>query len=68
MSRNFQVDFCGPAMNDLSMNQGRRVGLALDVAILFGVLEFLDGNASLSLPRDMLERIYAEKVERLSKL
>ena len=43
----FQQDFCAPAMHDLTQGQRERIGIALDAAIAFGVLEYLGGNASL---------------------
>lgn len=45
--RNFQLDFLAPALSGLSKQQAIRVGMALDAAICFGVLEHAQGNASL---------------------
>jgi hypothetical protein len=66
MSRDFATDFCIHAIKDLSPQQAARVGLALDCAILFGVLEARAGNESLQGPA--LDRLYLEKIARLQKL
>jgi hypothetical protein len=45
--RNFEEDFCGPAMKGLTQSQRVRIAIALDAAIIFGVLEYVKGNESL---------------------
>ena len=65
--RNFQLDFCIPAFTGLTKTQANRVGLALDCAVAFGVLEYLDGNGSLQ-DRAQLEAAYWDKVLRLKGL
>jgi hypothetical protein len=62
--RNFATDFAVPSLQGLSKKERARVALALDAAILFGVLEYSEGNASLQhLPA--VRALYAEKVNRL---
>jgi hypothetical protein len=58
-------DFCAPAIKGLNKKAAIKVGIALDVAILFGVLEYIEGNESLRLPPERLKEIYQEKLERL---
>lgn len=65
MTRDFAKDFAGPVIADLNKKNAIRVGIALDCAILFGVLEYIDGNESLKINRDVLQRSYDEKVARL---
>jgi hypothetical protein len=64
--RNFMTDFCAPAMRDLSPKQAQHVGIALDCAILFGVLEYIEGNESLRVSKEVLQRTYDEKIARLT--
>jgi hypothetical protein len=45
--RNFETDFCLPAIEGLTRTQALRVGKALDAAVCFAILEFNDGNPSL---------------------
>jgi hypothetical protein len=63
--RDFQADFCLPAIKGLNRKEAARVGLALDCAIAFGVLEYAEGNTSLQDLRAVRE-LYAEKVARLN--
>jgi hypothetical protein len=65
--RNFQEDFCRPAMAGLTKKQANRVGIALDCAIAFGILEYITGNESLQ-DRAQLEAAYWDKVMRLKGL
>lgn len=67
LSRDFQKDFCAPAIAGLSRKEANRVGLALDCAIAFGILEYLDGNESLR-DRTVIEAAYWDKVMRLKGL
>ena len=66
-ARDFQKDFCGPAIAGLKRKEAQRVGIALDAAIAFGVLEYLDGNSSLQ-DRQAIEAKYWDNVLRLKGL
>jgi hypothetical protein len=55
-------------MEGLTVTQAQRVGVALDVAILYGALERLQGNASLSGSMKELQRAYDLKVQRLQSM
>lgn len=63
--RNFQSDFCLPAIKKLNAEQSARVGKALDCAIIFGILEYLDGNPSLQNAAQLRE-VYESKVRDLA--
>ena len=63
--RDFGEDFCRPAMLGLNKKEARRVGMALDCAILYGILERLAGNPSLQGEADALGKVYADKVDAL---
>jgi hypothetical protein len=63
--RNFQSDFCLPAMKGLKDSDAARVGKALDCAIIFGILEYLDGNSSLQ-SAQQLRDVYDSKVRDLA--
>jgi hypothetical protein len=65
--RDFQKDFCAPAIAGLSRKQALRVGIALDCAIAFGALEAQQGNESLK-DSPQLEAAYWDKVMRLKGL
>lgn len=62
---NKHADFCMPAIKGLNKKAAIKVGIALDCAIMFGVLEYIAGNESLRLPPERLQEIYNEKLERL---
>jgi hypothetical protein len=63
--RDFGSDFCLPALSGLNRKEAARVALALDAAILFGVLEYAEGNTSLQ-DLGAVRKRYAEKVARLN--
>jgi len=63
--RDFQIDFCLPAIRGLRRKQSQRVAIALDAAIAFGVLEYLDGNESMK-DRAAIESRYRDCVQRLA--
>lgn len=65
--RNFQTDFCAPAIAGLSKRDATRVAIALDAAIAFGALEAHGGNESLRAGPE-LEAAYWQKVLRLKGL
>ena len=46
-SRDFQIDFCLPAIKGLKRTDALRVGKSLDAAIAFGALEHANDNESL---------------------
>jgi len=60
-------EFTSLAISGLNKKDGRRVGKALDVAILFGVMEYVGGNESL---KDMkeLHEVASRKMEELRRL
>jgi hypothetical protein len=58
---NNHADFCAPVLNTLNS----KVGIALDAAIIFGVMEYITGNESLRLPLEELQKLYDEKIKRL---
>lgn len=62
---NNHSDFCMPAIQGLNKKAAIKVGIALDCAILFGVLEYASGNESLRLPIDQIQKMYEEKLEKL---
>ena len=64
MARDFQDDFLRPALQGLSKKDAIRVGIALDAAICFGVLEAAAGNPSLQ-DRAAVEAKYLDNVSRL---
>jgi hypothetical protein len=66
--RNFGKDFCLPATKNLNKKNACVVGIALDAAILFGILEYIDGNAWSKLSKETLQELYDEKVARLASL
>jgi hypothetical protein len=63
--KNSHIDFASLAMRGLNKKEAVRVGIALDCAIIFGVLEYLDSNESLYVSRVALQALYNEKLERL---
>jgi|HubBroStandDraft_6_1064221.scaffolds.fasta_scaffold161259_2 hypothetical protein len=63
-TRDFQRDFCEPAMVGLVPEEMLRVALALDAAIMFGVLEYVDGNPSFQ-DLEAVRKLYEAKVARL---
>lgn len=65
--RDFQRDFCAPAIAGLSKKDAIRVAIALDAAIAFGALEAQDGNESLKMGPELIAT-YWQKVMRLKKL
>ena len=62
---NKHSQFCLPAIKDLNRKAAIKVGIALDCAIMFGILEYLGGNESLRLPPDELQKLYDEKIRKL---
>lgn len=58
------LEFTRLAIAGLSDDQAQRVAVALDTAIAFGVLEHLDGNASLQ-DQGALEAGFRTKLQRL---
>jgi hypothetical protein len=42
------------------------IAKACDAAILFGVLEYLNGNDSLKVPKDQLQALYEGKIAELN--
>jgi hypothetical protein len=66
-SRDFQTDFCMPAIRGLSRKDAQRVAKALDVAIAFGALEHASDNESLQDLR-AVEARYWSLVMELKKL
>lgn len=42
------------------------IAKACDAAILFGVLEYLNGNESLKVPREQLQALYDGKIAELN--
>ena len=62
---NNHSDFCLPAMTGLNKKAAIKVGIALDAAIVFGILEYMNGNASLCLPKEELQRMYDAKITKL---
>jgi hypothetical protein len=62
--RNFEEDFCAPALKGLTRAERDRIGIALDTAIIFGVLEYVKGNESLH-DQEALRQRYWFNVGRL---
>jgi hypothetical protein len=62
---NNHSQFCGPAIKGLNKKAAIKVGIALDCAIMFGILEYISGNESLRLPKEELQKLYDEKIQRL---
>ena len=62
---NNHVDFCKLATNGLNKKAAIKVGIALDAAILFGILEYTSGNESLCMPLDKMQKLYDEKLQIL---
>lgn len=65
--RDFQTDFCLPAISGLSRRDAQRVGKALDAAIAFGALEHANDNESLQDIR-AVEARYWTLIMELKKL
>lgn len=63
-TRNFMLDFLGPAITGLNKKETRRVTIALDAAIAYGALEHAGGNESLQ-NLDTVEAKYWDNVRRL---
>jgi hypothetical protein len=64
---NFQDEFVKPALKGLPMEHIARIGLALDCAVMFGALEKMRGNVSLSDQR-LVEERYKIKVAQLKRV
>lgn len=60
--------FTAFAMQGLSIQQARRVRIALDCAIVFGAYQARTGNESLTVPLGELNDAFADKMDRLEKL
>lgn len=57
--------FARPAISGLNKKAAIKVGIALDCAIIFGILEYVSGNPSLRIPQEDLQKLYDEKIARL---
>lgn len=65
--REFVADFCGPAIKGLKPRDAQRVAIALDAAIAFGALEYVEGNESLQNMQEVSAK-YWDNVMRLKGL
>lgn len=64
MARDYIADVVTPAQVGHARRDNEQIHLALDAAVAFGVLEFLDGNAAMA-DRAKVEAMYKEKCDAL---
>lgn len=67
MKKQNRTDFCAAAMKGLNRKEARRVGIALDCAIMFGIMEYMDGNESLHMKREAMQQVYDFKLAMLER-
>lgn len=58
------IEFTALAVQGLTPEQAERVGVALDCAVAFGALEFMDNNSSLQ-NYGVVREAFDQKLERL---
>lgn len=64
MARDYIAEVVAPAQIGHARQDPEQIHLALDAAVAFGILEFLDGNAQVA-DRAKVEAMYKEKCEAL---
>jgi len=63
------ADFLIPAIFGLSESQAKKLAIACDAAIVFGVMAYReDATGSLHVPIQALQKIYDEKIKVLKQL
>lgn len=68
MSRHFGTDIVRYAIRGLNEEQAKRVEMALEATLLYGVLERLSGNSKFTGPPAKIEPLYQNKVRQLAEL